>query len=78
MQDHILGLYTSLFLAQDMVVVDFSLIHDVISHLVAQEDNAVLTALPTYVQVKETISNMDKYSAYPGFDGFGALFYQHC
>ncbi|KAK6149326.1 hypothetical protein DH2020_016851 [Rehmannia glutinosa] len=55
---------------------DFSLVDQVITPRVGAQANATLTAIPSDLEVKEAVFDMDSDSS-PGPDGFNGIFYRH-
>jgi hypothetical protein len=55
---------------------DSRLAEEVIPNLVTEEVNALLTVLPSHIEIKAVVFSLNKDGA-PGPDGFGAFFFQH-
>lgn len=56
--------------------IDLDLIKDSISNLISQEDNQMLTKIPTDLEINDVVFNMNIDGA-PGPDGFWAFFFLH-
>ncbi|MGM2927280.1 hypothetical protein, partial [Bacillus cereus group sp. BC72] len=72
-QDHIVGYYTNLF-ARTNFSSDTGLISRVIPSLVTDEENDILTKVPTEEEILSAVKLMDLSSA-PGPDGFNGQFF---
>jgi hypothetical protein len=73
--EHIISYYKNLF-CSNFVLQDSLLAEEVIPSLVTDEINALLTVLPSHLEIKSAVFALNKDSA-PGPDGFGAFFFQH-
>ncbi|KAL6190620.1 hypothetical protein ACLB2K_037014 [Fragaria x ananassa] len=62
---------------RDPLITDTGLVERVIPSLVTDDENSLLTSMPSRREIWETIRAMDDYSS-PGPDGFGGSFYVHC
>ncbi|XP_058783905.1 uncharacterized protein LOC131658652 [Vicia villosa] len=71
---HAVSQFSNIF-NNNTVLQDFSLVDEVIPHLVTAENNMELTRLPLLEEVYKTVMSLDKESA-PGPDGFNGFFYQ--
>lgn len=56
--------------------IDLELIKDSIPNLISQEDNQMLTKIPTDLEINDVVFNMNIDGA-PGPDGFLAFFFLH-
>ena len=56
---------------------DYAFIHETIPNLVSGEDNLSLTMVLDYIEIRQTIFDMDPLSA-SGLDGFTSKFFHHC
>ncbi|XVE86635.1 hypothetical protein DITRI_Ditri18aG0050200 [Diplodiscus trichospermus] len=73
---HIIDFYEELFAAL-LGPRDFSTVKVVTPSLLTDFDNSFLLQIPSDLDIKETIFDMDPYSA-PGPDGFDGLYYKTC
>jgi hypothetical protein len=73
--EHVVNYYKNLF-STNIVLQDSRLAEEVIPNLVTEEVNALLTVLPSHIEIKAAFFSLNKDSA-PGPDGFGAFFFQH-
>lgn len=74
LEQHVLSYYQSLFASENTCIIN-DLIDSVIPSLVYNDDNLMLTNIPTIDEVKNAVFNMNNNGA-PGLDGFGGSFYQ--
>lgn len=72
-ENHVLSYYESLY-ASDNNCTDSNFVDNVIPKLVTSEDNAMLTCLPSYDEVKVAVFGLNASGA-PGPDGFGGAFF---
>ncbi|XP_019451698.1 PREDICTED: uncharacterized protein LOC109353792 [Lupinus angustifolius] len=72
--NHIIGYYKDLFASPNDTHTN-NLIHDVIPPLVNQEENSMLTEIPSNEEIKKAVFDLNGEGA-PGPDGFGGCFYQ--
>lgn len=72
-ESHVLDYYMNLF-ATNNNCDSFNIVNDVIPSLVLDDDNTLLTSLPTMEEVKQAVFDLNGNSA-PGPDGFGGFFY---
>jgi hypothetical protein len=73
--DHIIQYYNNLFCANSAVLQDPFLVEEVIPNLVTDSINTMLTIIPSQLEIKNVVFDLNKERA-PGPDGFGAFFYQ--
>lgn len=73
--NHIVNYYKSLF-CTNFVLQDQLLVDEVIPKLITNDINAVLTTLPSSLEIKAAVFGLNKDSAL-GPDGFGAFFFQN-
>ncbi|PNX55219.1 hypothetical protein L195_g048846, partial [Trifolium pratense] len=73
-ENHVINYYTNLYAVSNNCV-DNGLIAKVIPKIVTDEDNMMLTKIPTMEEVKTAVFSMNGSGA-PGPDGFGGSFYQ--
>jgi hypothetical protein len=73
--EHVVNYYKNL-VSTNIVLQDSRLAEEVIPNLVTEEVNALLTVLPSHIEIKADVFSLNKDSA-PGPDGFGAFFFQH-
>lgn len=73
--DHIVHYYKNLFCANSVVLQDLFLAEEAIPNLVNDNINTMLTMIPSQVEIKKAVFDLNKDGA-PGPDGFGAFFYQ--
>jgi hypothetical protein len=73
--EHIVSYYKKLF-CSNSVLQDSLLAEEVIPPLVTDDINALLTVLPSHLEIKSAVFALNRDSA-PGPDGFGAYFFQH-
>lgn len=71
---HVLQYYQNLFVGENNCLPNL-LIDSVIPSLVSNDDNAMLTNLPSMEEVRSAVFSMNANGA-PGPDGFGGIFYQ--
>ncbi|KAK9928747.1 hypothetical protein M0R45_025867 [Rubus argutus] len=62
---------------QDTSISNIGLVEKIIPHLVTNDENLMLLALPSMEEITTTVKSMDAYSS-PGPDGFGGIFFHHC
>ncbi|KAK9949445.1 hypothetical protein M0R45_004967 [Rubus argutus] len=62
---------------QDTSISNTGLVEKIIPHLVTNDENLMLLALPSVEEITTTVKSMDAYSS-PGPDGFGGIFFHHC
>ncbi|KAK9906168.1 hypothetical protein M0R45_002827 [Rubus argutus] len=62
---------------KDPAIIHTGLVEEVIPHLVTQDENLMLSALPSLDEITATVKAMDGFSA-PGLDGFSGSFYHYC
>ena len=74
---HLQDLYKNIFPAPSSVMPDYAFIHETIPNLVSGEDNLSLTMVLDYIEIRQTIFDMDPLSA-SGLDGFTSKFFHHC
>jgi hypothetical protein len=72
--NHVVNFYKNLF-CTNFVLQDSLLAEEVIPKLVNDDINALMTVLPSHVEIKAAVFALNKDSA-PGPDGFGAYFFQ--
>ncbi|XP_024636247.1 uncharacterized protein [Medicago truncatula] len=73
--DHIVQYFNNLFCANSAVLQDPLLVEEVIPNLVTDSINTMLTMLPSQLEIKNAVFDLNKEGA-SGPDGFGAFFYQ--
>lgn len=73
-ENHILDFYKNLF-STDNSCMDNGLIEEVIHPLMSEEDNRMLTKIPSWIEIKDVVFVMNAEGA-PGPDGFGGFFFQ--
>ncbi|KAL5709736.1 hypothetical protein ACHQM5_020390 [Ranunculus cassubicifolius] len=74
-KDHLINYYTEKF-SYEEAVQDVDLVNLVPTSL-GDEDNLILTVIPTYAEIQATVMSMDPDSA-PGPDGLQGFFYHKC
>ena len=66
---HVLDFYQNILLEQSKMLVDYSLVEDIIPSLVNSVDNLSLTWIPSVDEIRAVIFDMDPSNS-PGSDGF--------
>ncbi|KAL8556379.1 hypothetical protein ACS0TY_003989 [Phlomoides rotata] len=75
--DSVVQFYTDLFMAQDQVTYDDSILGNFIHPVVDPTENDSLNALPSVEEIRRAVFYMEPSSS-PGPDGFDGAFYQTC
>jgi hypothetical protein len=73
--NHVVSYYKNLF-CSNLVLQKPLLVQEVIPKLISDDTNALLTLMPSLLEIKAAVFALNKDSA-PGPDGFGAYFFQH-
>ncbi|KAK9903716.1 hypothetical protein M0R45_001017 [Rubus argutus] len=61
---------------RDTTISNTGLVEKIIPQLVTNDENLMLSALPSVEEITATVKSMDAYSA-PGPDGIGGIFFHH-
>ena len=75
-KNHMLEYFENLFSSSNNIT-NTNLVQSVIPSLITQDDNDILSAIPSWEEIKKAVFSLDPSSA-PGPDGFNGLFYQTC
>lgn len=73
--DHIVQYYRNLFCTNNVVLQDQLLVEEAIPNLVDDSLNTMLTVIPSHLEIKNAVFDLNKDGAL-GPDGFGAFFFQ--
>ncbi|XP_057779536.1 uncharacterized protein LOC130998119 [Salvia miltiorrhiza] len=76
-QQHIIDFFSNLFTGDGRANVDRVMLEAIIDPYVSDEQNDILTGIPTDEEITASVFGMDANSS-PGPDGFSGLFYQNC